>query len=411
MVDFSTDGDVVAMGEALVKFIDREVVDLEQANADVLSNERNLFDERGRFAPKVLELRKRVRMRSAELGFYTMFGDEELGGAGLGPLANIYIQELINFRYGPERPLIQTFVIPSPFTNGLTPILRSLNHDQRPGILPAVGSGEKTLCFGLSEADAGSDVFAMKSRAVRDGDSWLITGSKQWITNAPYADYAIIFAVTDPEPAKSRKGGITAFLVDTNAEGFSVPSVIPVMGHLGAEIGIISMDNVRVPDHRRLGEVGAGLKIALIGISTGRLSMASSCVGLARWALEQAIEYSKVRKTFGKPISEHQAVQHHLAECAIDIYAAKTMTQHCAWMTSQKRPAVKETSMVKCFATEMLNRVMDRCIQVHGAMGLTNELRLEAGYRFARVLRIPDGTGEIQRRTIASQLIAGDTAI
>ena len=410
-MDFSIDDELVSAGEALVKFIDREVVDLENKNTDVLYNERKLFDETGRFSPKVVELRKWVRMRSAELGFYTMFGDEELGGSGLGPLANIYIQELINHRYGPERPLIQTYVIPSPFTNGLTPILRWLSPALQPSVLPMIASGEKTLCFGLSEPDAGSDVFSMRSRAVRDGDTWTITGTKQWITNAPYADYAIIFAITNPELANGRKRGITAFLVDTQATGFSVPSVIPIMGHLGAEIGIISLDGVRVTDAYRLGEVDEGLKVALTGISAGRLSMAASCVGLARWALDQAIEYSKIRKTFNKAIAEHQSIQNHLAECASDIYAAKTMVQHCAWLVLQKRPAIKELSMVKSFATEMLSRVMDRCIQVHGAMGLTNELRLEAGYRYARVLRIPDGTGEIQRRTIARQLISGDTSI
>ena len=136
--------------------------------------------------------------------------------------------------------------------------------------------------------------------------------------------------------------------------------------------------------------------------------MAGQCVGLARWALKQAVSYSKQRQTFGKPIAEHQAVQFMLAECAIDIYAARNMVQNCAWRIDQKLPVEGEISMVKAFSTEMLNRVMDKCIQIHGGMGLTNDLRLEAGYRWARSMRIPDGTTEIQKRTIARRVLSGD---
>jgi acyl-CoA dehydrogenase len=408
-VDFTIPEDVVAIGDSLIKFIDREVVTLENANKDLLYNERNLYDMSGRFSAPVLELRKQVRMKSAEAGFYTMFGSEELGGGGLDSNASAYIGELINHRYGPDRPLIQTFVLPSPFTNGLTPVLKGLNTDTRALYLDSIASGEKTLCFGLSEPDAGSDVFVMKSRAVKDGSDWILNGTKQWITNAPYADYCMVFAVTDPDLAAQRKGGITGFFVDCKSKGFSVPSVIPIMGHLGAEIGIISMENVRVPDSHRIGELHKGLNIALTGVSAGRLSFASMCVGMSRWALDQTIEYAKVRKTFGQPIGEHQAIQMHLAEIAMEIYAGKTMTQNCAWKVSQGQKAIKETSMVKAYCTEMASRVLDRCINIHGGMGLTNELRLEAAYRFARVLRIPDGTGEIQRRTVAQRLLAGDT--
>jgi acyl-CoA dehydrogenase len=408
-VDFTIPSDTVAIGDSLIKFIDKEVVPLEQANKDLLLDERNLYDKDGRFAPKVLELRKQVRMKSAEAGFYTMFGAEELGGGGLSSMDSVYIGELINHRYGPDRPLIQTFVIPSPFTNGLSPVLKFLNPETRAQYLDDIASGEKTLCFGLSEPDAGSDVYAMKTKAVRDGDHWILNGTKQWITNGPYADYAMVFAVTDPEAAAAKKGGITGFFVDAKWKGYSVPSVIPVMGHLGAEIGIIAMDDLRVPDTHRIGNVNEGLLVAMTGVSAGRLSFATTCVGIARWALDQSIEYAKVRKTFGKPIADHQAIQMHLAEMAMDIYAGKTMVQNCAWKVSQGNRASKETSMVKAFCTEMASRVFDRAINIHGGMGLTNELRLEAGYRLARVLRIPDGTGEIQRRTIALRLLAGDT--
>jgi len=178
------------------------------------------------------------------------------------------------------------------------------------------------------------------------------------------------------------------------------------MGHLGAEIGILSFDGVRVPDAQRLGAEGQGLKVAMNGVNTGRLGLSATCIGLARWALNQALDYAKVRKTFGKPISEHQAVQILLAESALDIYSAETMLMDCASKLELGIRSIAETSMVKLHCTEAANRVFDRCIQVHGAMGLTNELRLEEGYRFTRSMRIPDGTSEIQRRTIARELLA-----
>ncbi|MGH8789604.1 MAG: acyl-CoA dehydrogenase family protein [Cupriavidus necator] len=403
--------EALVVADSLIRFIDREVLPLEREHKALLASERTIYGADGRFTAPVVALRRQVRMRSAELGFYNLFAPEELGGGGLGAQAALAIQEAVNAKYGPARTLIQNVILPSSFTNGLSPVLRHLDPAVLEQYRDGLARGEQTMCFGLSEPDAGSDVFAMKTRAVRDGDHWEVTGTKQWITNAPYADLAMVFAVTDEALARERKGGISGFLVPTSTPGFSVPSVIPTMGHLGAEIGIVTLDKVRVPDSHRLGEVGKGLAVALGGVSVGRLSMAGTCVGLARWALDQALEYAKVRKTFGRPIADHQAIQFMLAESAMDIYAAKCMAQNCAARVDAGEPATKEVSMTKAFATEMLNRVMDRCIQIHGAMGLTNELRLEAGFRLARTMRIPDGTAEIQRRTVAGRLLAGDTAI
>jgi len=406
-MDFTIDSDTQAIAEALLRFVEREVLPLEEQHRDLLGSERTMFDAQGRYVPEVLALRCQVRMRSAELGFYNLFGAESLGGGGQGALAMAYIQEALNHRVGPAHPLVQTVVISSPFTNGLSPVLRYLKPEVFALYGAGIASGEKTLCFGLSEPDAGSDVFGMKTRAVRDGDEWVITGTKQWITNSPYADYAMVFALTDPEAAARHKGGVTGFFVDTRAPGFSVPRVINTMGHLGGDTGVIVLEGVRVRDDHRLGEVGRGLQVAMDGVNTGRMGMAASCLGLARWALDQATEYAKVRKTFGVPIAEHQAIQFMLAESAMDIYAAKNMIQNCAWRLDTGRNATAQVSMVKAFSTEMLGRVMDRSIQIHGGMGLTNELRLEEGYRYARVMRIPDGTAEIQRRTIARQLLGG----
>jgi acyl-CoA dehydrogenase len=406
-MDFTIDPDTVAIAEAVLRFVEREVLPLQQRHHDLLGSERTLFDASGRYVPEVLALRQQVRKRSAELGFYTLFGDEKLGGGGQGAQVMAHVQEVLNHHVGPAQPLVQTVVLPSPFTNGLSPVLRHLKPDIFAQYRDGIASGDKTLCFGLSEPDAGSDVFGMKTRAVRDGDEWVLTGTKQWITNSPYADYAMVFALTDPEAAARHKGGVTGFFVDTRAPGFSVPRIINTMGHLGGDTGVIVLDGVRVRDDHRLGDVGRGLAVAMDGVNAGRMGMAASCLGLARWALDQAVDYAKVRKTFGVPIAEHQAIQLMLADSAMDIYAAKTMIQNCAWRLDSGRAVTAQVSMVKAFSTEMLGRVMDRSIQIHGGMGLTNELRLEEGYRFARVMRIPDGTGEIQRRTIARQLLTG----
>lgn len=406
-MDFTIDSDTVAMAEAVLRFVEREVLPLQQRHHHLLGSERTLFDASGRYVPEALALRQQVRKRSAELGFYTLFGDEKLGGGGQGAQVMAHVQEVLNHRVGPPQPLVQTVVLPSPFTNGLSPVLRHLKPDIFAHYRDGIASGDKTLCFALSEPDAGSDAFGMKTRAVRDGDEWVLTGTKQWITNSPYADYAMVFALTDPEAAARHKGGVTGFFVDTRAPGFSVPRIINTMGHLGGDTGVIVLDGVRVRDDHRLGEVGRGLAVAMDGVNAGRMGMAASCLGLALWALDQAVEYAKVRKTFGVPIAEHQAIQLMLADSAMDIYAAKTMIQNCAWRLDSGRASTAQVSMVKAFSTEMLGRVMDRSIQIHGGMGLTNELRLEEGYRFARVMRIPDGTGEIQRRTIARQLLTG----
>ena len=410
-MDFLIPEEVGAVADAIVRFVDREVLPLEEANRDLLASERNIFTPDGRYTDAMLALRRKLRMRSAELGFYNLLAPASLGGEEMGAVAAAVIYETLHEHIGPGRHLIHPVLLPSPFTNGLSPVLTHLDPVVFERYRAGLASGDKMMCFGLSEPDAGSDVYAMKTRAVRDGDGWLITGTKQWISNAPYADYAMVFAVTDPEQAKLRRGGITGFLVDSSATGFAVPRVINVMGHLGGDIGVITLDGVRVRDDHRLGAVGMGLSVAINGVNKGRVGMAAQLLGQARWALRQATDYARQRQTFGRPIAEHQAIQFILADCAIDIYAAKNMVLNCAWRIDQGLPVEAEISMVKAYSTEMVNRVMDRCIQVHGGMGLTNELRLEEGYRFARSMRIPDGTTEIQKRTIARRLLDGGLSL
>jgi acyl-CoA dehydrogenase len=400
-------------------FIDSEVLPMEQEMGDLLTNERKFFDETGRAVPEVLEARKQVRMKSAAAGYYGMFAPESVGGGDLGIRPMVFVEEALYRKYGPGRPLItwaKGFLSQptiASFVDGPSHMLVSVSDTVRKEFLPLIARGEKTVCFALSEADAGSDVWALKTRARRDGDDWVINGSKQWITNSPYADYAVVFAVTNEDMVKERKGGISAFFVETNAPGYSFDGVLPVMGHIGGDCGSMSFENVRVPADRMVGAENQGFQIAMFGISEGRLSISANCIGMCEYALDRSLEYAQQRVSFGQPISEYQAIQFMLADMAIDIYTMKYMVLQTAALVEEfpktGRLPVKEISIAKAYAVEKTQDCYDRAIQIHGGMGLTNELPLNEGFRIARTLRIPDGTGEIQRRTIARQMLRGDT--
>ncbi|MHA6969009.1 acyl-CoA dehydrogenase family protein [Glutamicibacter bergerei] len=397
--------------DALIEFIEKAVVPIEQEHAEFLKDEVNIFDSRGLMTEKYKQINQQVRELSAEAGFYTLYSAESLGGAELPATAIVEIQEALHHRYGPERSLIHESVIPSPFTNGLSPLLLQLNEEVLAERIEAIRAGTSTLCFALSEPDAGSDVYNLKTRATAVDGGWLINGQKQWISNAAHAKHAFVFAVTDPVAVANRSGGITCFFVDTDSAGFSVDAGIPIMGKRGSNATILSFTDLKVTPEQIIGEEGKGLNLAMGGISRGRVTMSATCIGVAQWALDQALEYSKTRKTFGKTIGQHQMIQSKLAEIARDIYLCKSAVQRTAALLDAGFPAIKETSIIKFSCTEMLSRVVDEVMQIHGGLGLTNELGLEGAYRFARTLRIPDGTSEIQRRTVAKRLLAGDTKL
>jgi acyl-CoA dehydrogenase len=237
----------------------------------------------------------------------------------------------------------------------------------------------------------------------------VLNGTKQWISSSPFADYAIVFAVTDEELRRARQGGITCFLVPTQATGFSVDSIIKLFGHIGGNEAILSFSEVWVPDDHVVGGLHDGFSLAVGGVSLGRMYNAGRCVGLARWALEEATAYVQERKAFGRPISEYQGVTFQLAESAMEIYAARAMTLDCARRLDAGERADRNVNMVKAYVTEMCFRVLDRCMQVHGAMGMTNELRLSEGWHTARTVRMADGSAEVMRRNIARALLRGDT--
>jgi acyl-CoA dehydrogenase len=401
--------------EGMLGFVDNEVVPLEEKHKEILSDERKLFGEDGLLVPPVREARDNLRRKSAQAGYYSAFAPESVGGGGLPWLASPLVLEALNRKCGPGRvfiswaagflssPLLASFVDgPSHLFLGAGPAIRS-------EVLPQLLTGDKTVCFAVTEPGAGSDLWGLKTKARRDGDEWVVNGSKQWITNAPYCDYAAVFAITDDEAFAAHKGGLTCFLLDVTSPGFQKDRPEKIMGHVSSDCGGFTMDEVRVRNDYMIGSLDGAFQIAMFGISEGRMGMASVCLGLAEFALDRSLEYAKERKTFGAPLAEHQALQFMMADTAMDIFAAKYMIIQTAKMLDANKVPVKEICMSKAFSIEMCQRAYDRAIQIHGGMGLSGELALEEGFRIARTARIPDGTSEIQRRTIFRQLQRGDT--
>jgi acyl-CoA dehydrogenase len=263
----------------------------------------------------------------------------------------------------------------------------------------------------LSEPDAGSDAAAIRTRAVPSGKGWKITGRKIWTTNAPIADYCIVFAITDPVQASARKGGISAFLVPTNTPGFEVQRMIRLFGHIGSDEAELRLEDVYVEPWQIVGELHRGFEAALYGVSLGRVYNSARAVGSGRWALEQAIDYAKVRKTFDRPIADYQGVMFPLAESATELHAARLMGLNSAALLDQGQPAIKELSMTKCYSVQVGLRAVDRAMQTFGGMGLTNELGLHHAWHTLRIINIADGTNEILNRTISQRLLKGDVEL
>jgi acyl-CoA dehydrogenase len=266
-----------------------------------------------------------------------------------------------------------------------------------------MAQGRVLGAYALSEANAGSDPGAMTTTAVRDGDQWVLRGEKVWITNGDMADLVTVYAITDPK--KRAHGGITAFLVPSNSPGFSVGKREEKMGQRGSSTVALAFDNVRLGDEYRLGELGQGFKIALATLDRGRLALAANCLGCAREAHALSVGYAKQRETFGQPLSANQAIQFMLADSATEIFALEGMIYRTAHMCDSGEPFGRESAMVKLFASEALDRIVDRAVQVHGGMGYSADYVIEKLYRDARVTRIYEGTSEIQRIVIARDVL------
>jgi len=334
------------------------------------------------------------------LGYFGITIPEEHGGLGLGHLAHAVVQEELARAHPAFNMIISG-------NNGIGAqgIVRAGTPEQKRRWLPPLARGETVAAFALSEPGAGSDAQAIKTRAVpRAGGAWSITGTKHFISRGDVAGVFTVMALTDPE--RRAAGGITAFVVEPGDPGFRVARNLPAMGTDVVKQVELVFDECAVGADRVLGEVGQGFAIAMKVLNAGRLSLAARCVGMAEESLALSVAYARERRQFGKPIGDFQAVQHMLADMATEIALARTLLHAEAWHADQGAERRRETSMLKLFASEMLGRVVDRAVQVHGAMGYMRGTTVELFYREARMMRIVEGTSEIQRLIIARSLLA-----
>lgn len=269
--------------------------------------------------------------------------------------------------------------------------------------LPDLCAGRKIAAFALTEPNAGSDAAGIQLRATLEGDSYFLDGQKMWITNGPIADVVMVLAVTDP--ALGARGGATVFAVEKGWEGFSAGKPEKKMGLHGSPTSLLNFDNVRVPKENVVGEVGLGFITFMKTLDIGRVSLGAATLGGARASLEAALRWVKARSQFGRQIAHMQSVQFMLADMAAEIEALHSLVYRTAWLVDNNKPFIKEAGMCKLLGSEIGSRCIDRAVQIHGALGLSREFPLERGWRDARITEIFEGTNEIQRIVIASELL------
>ncbi|OJY09283.1 MAG: hypothetical protein BGP05_10265 [Rhizobiales bacterium 62-47] len=406
---FDLTEDVVAVRDGVLRFVEAQVAPRIERHRAVLEDQRRLYGDDGRYAPEIRALIRDIRMLSAEAGFYAMCAPTELGGGGLGHLVYYVAWEAIYRRLGSQGVVIPWVIAHWAF--GPSRLLTQVTDEARRRCLAGMMSGETSMCFGLSEPGAGSDASMIQTRAVKSGRGWRIAGRKLWTSNAPTAEWCIVFAITDAGKAARKAGGISAFLVPTDASGFSVESVVRLFGHAGGHEGALVLDDVEVQPWQLVGQLDEGFKIALYGVSLGRVYNSARAVGQGRWALEMALDYAKQRQAFGAPIADYQGVSFPLAQCATELHAAHLMGLNAAMLLDRGDKAVKELSMAKAYAVQAGFRAVDRAMQTHGGMGLTNEVGLVHAWHDLRIVNIADGTNEILTRTIAQRLLTGDVEL
>ena len=336
--------------------------------------------------------------RMGALGLMGMLVPEEFGGAEVGHLAYALAMEEISA--GDVGTASAMSVNNSLVCAGLAGFG---SEDQKERFLKPLAQGKLLGAFGLTEPHTGSDASALRTRAVLDGNTFILNGSKQFITNGAKADVALIIAVTDPEAGKK---GLSCFIVPTDTSGFTVLKVEEKLGQRAHDTGQLVFEDIQLTPDLMLGEPGQGYRIALSNLESGRIAIASQALGAARSAHEAALAYAKERETFGKPIIEHQAVSFRLADMATEIEAARLLTHHAARLSDAGLPCIKEASMAKLYASEMAERVCSNAIQTFGGYGYLNDFPVERYWRDVKVCQIYEGTSDVQRIVIGRAIAA-----
>jgi alkylation response protein AidB-like acyl-CoA dehydrogenase len=412
MVDLNPSQRVTRTLGEIESFIEREVEPLERKLAEKLGAKPGASDEGlwmlgpdGALSPPVWEAKREVMRRSAAAGFYQLQIQEEIGGGGFSRVDMFFVEEAV-YRHGLGlKPSVLSW------TEGPNPVMIHFNEDQRRRFVEPLVRAEKTAAFALTEPGAGSDVLGIKTRAVRHGDDWVLSGRKAYITNTQYSDLVLVTAVTEPG-AGSRS--LSVFVVEADRPGFRRGKTYPTIMDDGLT-GELFLDDVRVPDANRIGERGQGLKLALTWINSRRLGRGGMCSGWGKFLLDRSLEYARHRRAFGAPIGNLQAIQHFLADMYVDWYGARALSIAAQWEIDRLGPydiplhpeAVKLMALVKLANDEAFYRIADRAVQIHGASGLMKDNPTEKLFRIARNLRIPAGTVETQRNVIARGLGLG----
>nr|WP_042187783.1 acyl-CoA dehydrogenase family protein [Kibdelosporangium sp. MJ126-NF4] len=381
-MDFSLTEEQREVRDWVRTFVRKEIMPLEP---EVLRRERS-----GQPGLEASESRE-LQLKAKESGFWGVLTPEEYGGMNLGAVMAALLEaelgrSFVQFRFG----------------GSADNILFYGNDEQKETYLKPTISGERKSCFAITEPGAGSDARAIRATARRDGDDWIINGEKTFITGGNEADFTMVFAVTDKD-----KGAVTCFLADREMGWKSQP--IATMGEWGP--AALTFDNVRVPHRNILGEEGRGFELAMRWIGQGRYLLPARAIGATERLLEMGIDYARTRETFGLPIAERQAIQWMIADSAVEIEALRWLVLHAAWQVDQKMDSRQAQSMAKLYGGVKANEIVDRVLQIHGGMGYTRELPIERWYRELRLLRIYEGTDEIQRRTIARNLLKGHASV
>lgn len=343
------------------------------------------------------EVAQAIRAKAIDNGFYAANMPEEIGGGGLETVTLTLM----------ERELGRTSFALQMLVHRPSNILRACDEGQAERYLYPTIRGERVECLAMTEPGAGSDLRGMSTTAVRDGDDWVIDGTKHFISHADVADFTILFAATGEEEVagRGRRKKITVFLVDHDTPGMTVRPGYNSVSHRGYHNSILELDGCRVASSQVLGEVDQGFELAGTWLGASRLTVGATCVGRAQRAHEMAVEWAASRRQFGQSIGRFQGIGFKLADMAVDIEASELLCLRAAWRHDQGRMTDSDAAMAKLHASEMLARVTDECIQVFGGMGLMDELPLERFWRDARIERIWDGTSEIQRHIIARDLL------
>ncbi len=379
-MDFQLDDDLLTLQETARRFADEEIIPIAAE-----------YDVSGEFPMEIMR-------KAWELGLSHTFIPEEHGGVGLSVLGScVAVEEVSRGCSGITTSLISNDL-------GLTPILVGGSQDQIREWLAPCSEEFKIFAFCLSEPGAGSDVAGLQLHAEKDGDTYVLNGTKAWITNGGVADLYTVFATLD---RSTRHAGICAFVLPRDTPGLTPGKKEDKMGQRASDTCVIHFDNVRVPANQLLGAEGQGFKIAMATLDRTRPLIGALATGIARRALEESLAYAAERKAFGQPIGEFQAVQFMLADMAKDIEAGRLLTHQSAWMLDEGRPASKQSAMAKCFATDSAMRATVDAVQIFGGNGYTKEYPVEKLMRDAKLMQIYEGTNQIQRIVIARELSRG----